>query len=383
MTPPTPVPWTSLIAAIAAISVAGIGFGHSLPLFSILLKGYGAADGVIGLNASTAALASILVTPIFPKLITQMGQKAFLLTCIGIMVAGYGALYAVGGNIALWYPIRFVFGAAAAGLFVASEIWINTIAPAPMRGRIIGIYGTCLALGFAVGPMMIELVGHEGPAPFIAGAVIFGAAAIPILMATNPPVASHGAATGFFQLMARAPATYLSAALFAGVETSVLIFLPVLAIDLGWGVEVGARSVTAYGLGIVSLQYVIGRWSDRFGYGRSLLVCAIGSALGALALLLVGANVMGVYLVLFLWGGMIAGLYTVGLTLIGDRFDAANRAAANTGFVFAYGVGAVILPLVAGVVRQIAGAQGLNLFLLASLSAYAVLVWFRRREQLP
>ena len=33
-----PLPWAGLVAAITAISVAAMAFGHSLPLFSILLK---------------------------------------------------------------------------------------------------------------------------------------------------------------------------------------------------------------------------------------------------------------------------------------------------------------------------------------------------------
>ena len=377
------VPWRKLVAAIAAVSVAGVAFGHSLPLFSILLELYGASDSAIGLNAGAAALAAILATPFFPPLIIRIGHKPFILCCLLTLPLTYGGLYLAGDNIPLWYPLRFLFGAAAAGLFVASEIWINSVAPPPLRGRIIGIYGTCLALGFAIGPLLIDAFGYEGFIPFAVGMLIFTSAAIPILLSPAPPAAHHDAAKSFFDLLPKAPVTFGAATIFAGIETAVLVFLPVFALEKGWAGEVGARAVSAYAFGIVAFQYLIGRLSDTVGYNRTLLTCSIASTIGAVFFWMVSGSILASYGVLFLYGGAIAGIYTVGLTLIGDRFGAHDLAAANTGFVFTYGLGAVIIPILGGFVRDIAGPAGFNVYLIVILSLYAGLVIMRRRERLP
>uniref|UniRef100_UPI0013D393F4 MFS transporter n=1 Tax=Klebsiella pneumoniae TaxID=573 RepID=UPI0013D393F4 len=53
-----------------------------------------------------------------------------------------------------WFPLRFVFGASLAVLFVLSEYWINAVAPEARRGLVLGIYATALSLGFAAGPQI-------------------------------------------------------------------------------------------------------------------------------------------------------------------------------------------------------------------------------------
>lgn len=373
----TPAAWKGLIASIAAISVAGAGFGHSLPLFSLLLEGYGVSDSNIGLNAGTAAIAAIIATPLFPRIIPVIGIKNFLLVCVATMVVTYAGLYVAGAHVFWWFPLRFVFGMAGAGLFVGSEIWINALAPDHIRGRIIGLYGTFLALGFALGPWLIDLVGYDGIIPFIAGMAVFGSAAIPIIWAPPPPPAPEDAAHGFFHLIPKAPATFLAPAIFAGIESALLVFLPVIAIENGWGGVVGARAISIYGFGVVALQYLIGRYSETIGYGRALLWCAQLSFVGALAFLIALTSIPLTYAVMFIWGGVVAGLYTIALTLIGDRFEPRERSASNTGYVFMYGVGAVFGPVLAGFARDLFGPQALPWFIILVLGAYALLVWQR------
>lgn len=372
-----------LIAAIAAISVAAIGFGHSIPLFSILLERYGASDDVIGWNTGTAAIAAVIATPFFPRLIGRIGLKPFLLFCLGLMVLTYLLLAFAGDAVWLWFPLRFLFGFAGAGLFVGSEIWINALAPKHIRGQVIGIYSTCLALGFAAGPFMIELFGTVGLAPFLVGMLIFSTALWPIIIASAPETDAPDAPKGFFSLLPKAPATFLSASIFAGAEAAILTFLPVYALEVGWGETAGTRAVTIYGLGLVALQYLIGRQADRIGYGRSLLICAVLSAGGAVGFTLIDDQLTILYLVLFAWGGFIAGLYTVGLTLLGDGFTKSDLSAANTGFVFMYGVGAIIGPVGAGYARELGGQFGLELFLISALVLYLGLVVIRWQKPLP
>ncbi len=379
----SPLPMSGLIAAIATISVAGIALGHSLPLFSILLESYGAKDGTIGLNAGTAAIGSVIAAPFYPAILKALGIRRLLLVCLVVMIAAYLGLYAVGDNVALWFPLRFVIGFAATGLFVGSEIWINGLAPDHLRGRIIGVYGTFLALGFSLGPLLIDLVGYEGFAPFAVAIAIFTAATVPVVVAGTPPASPPDAASGFFKLLPRAPATFSAPMLFAGIEAAVLVFLPLLAIERGWGPSIGAITVTIYGLGIVVAQYPIGLLAERLGYARSLWLGAVLSALGAVTFAMINWSLGLTYVTLFIWGGVLAGLYTVGLSLVGDRFGPQTREAANTGFVFAYGMGAMLGPAIAGLVRQAYGARGLDIFLIVALTAYAILTWQRRRAEIP
>ena len=71
-------------------------------------------------------------------------------------------------------------------------------------------------------------------------------------------------------------------------------------------------------------QYPLGMLADRFDRRRLLILCASGGIAGAaltpFAIVVPGA----MYVLLFLWGGIIMGIYTIGLTLLGERFRAPN-----------------------------------------------------------
>ncbi|GGY44798.1 MFS transporter [Parvularcula lutaonensis] len=369
------IPLVSLIAAIVAISVAGMGFGHSLPLFSFLLDSYGVSDEEIGLQTGVAAISALIGAPFYPRVIARIGLKPFLIICVLIMVIPYLAVFWAGERIWMWYPLRFIFSIGGAGLFAGSEIWINGLAPDRIRGKIIGIYATCLALGFAAGPFILATTGYDGFLPILVGATVFSSAVIPLFFASAPKFDGEHT-SGIFAAMKTAPVIFGASAMFAGVESAVLIFLPVLALELNHGVAIGAQSVTVYGLGLLAAQLPVGQLADMFPARRVMTGCAaVGAALACL-IPAVQEHVWALFAVLFVWGGAVGGIYTAGLVVIGNRYKGHELAAANTGFVFAYAAGAVIGPIAAGFVRGTLGPNGLLFAVGLSLALYA---WAARR----
>ena len=375
-----------LAAAIVSISAVGAGFGHSIPLFAVLLDRFGASDFLIGANTGFAAIAAVVAAPIYPRLIHRLGLRVFMLVCLAILILPYFAIYFVGDRFVFWFALRFIISFGAGGLFVGSEVWINALANPEKRGQIIGIYGTCLALGFALGPLTLEFTRYDGFLPFAAGISIFSLASIPLFFAKNPPIepAAHDERpTEFLAIILAAPVTFAAAAAAAGFEDSLFMFLPIFAIESGFGEVVASRTVMAYAIGIVSFQYLIGRYADIVGATRMLYFCALASLIGAILYPFAQASLLLLYPLLAFWGGAMGGVYTVGLTIVGHSFQGTKLAAANTGYVFMWGVGAIIGPTVAGVVRNATGADGLNVFFVVTASAYALASYLRRHATAP
>ncbi|MBB4659816.1 MFS transporter [Parvularcula dongshanensis] len=372
-----------LIAAIAAISVAGIGFGHSIPLFSVLLERYGASSFANGLNTAVGALAVLVCAPIYPRLIVKVGMRRFLVSSIVLMVVSYGLIYVAEEAIWLWYPLRFVFSVGASGLFVGSEIWINAAADPARRGRVIGVYSTCLALGLALGPLMLNVTGYDGAAPFIAGALVFALAAIPIALAPPPSVDPDSGADRILPLLTRAPVTFGASAMFGAVESAMLVFLPLLALDAAFGERVAAQTVTAYCLGSLALQYLVGRAADVVGIMSMLFAMAAGAAVSAALLPLANDRLPTLFACAFALGGLINGISTCGLTLLGDRFSGSRLPAAGTAYAFAWGLGAVTGPAAAGLMRDAGGPDAMMGGIVVALVLYAVAALLRRGSAFP
>jgi hypothetical protein len=66
---------------------------------------------------------------------------------------------------------------------------------------------------------------------------------------------------------------------------------------------------------------------------------------------------------LFIWGAIAFGTYTVAMIDLGDRFTGALLLAGNSAFGVMWGIGGIIGPAVAGVTMDLIGSEGLPLTL--------------------
>jgi MFS family permease len=73
---------------------------------------------------------------------------------------------------------------------------------------------------------------------------------------------------------------------------------------------------------------------------------------------------------LFVWGGAVAALYTVGLAHLGTQLSGHDLANANAAFILCYGVGMVLGPQAIGISMDIFGVQGFGWALGAFFAAY-------------
>ena len=89
------------------------------------------------------------------------------------------------------------------------------------------------------------------------------------------------------------------------------------------------------------------------------MVCAAVGMVGALAIPAVSGSIWTFAPTLFVFGGVVVGLYTVGLTLLGERFRGADLASANSAFVLMYSVGALAGPPVSGYAMELWDPHGL------------------------
>ena len=369
----------SLATAIIAISIVGASFCHTLPFFAVRQESLGASASFVGLNAAMMALAAIAATPFLPRLMQRVGSRLFMLASLSMIAAGIIGILLAGSHLWMWFPLRFLIGVGGAGAWVASELWILTLAPPERRGAVLGLYAMSLAGGFAFGPLALELTGYEGAAPFMAPLLMVFLPMALVAVAPLPEADASAPAKPMFALLRAAPTIFGAAAVFAVAEATVMALGPVYALHLGHGQTAAGRIVVAYGLGTVALQFLIGRASDRGSPFRMIAFCACIGLLGALILPLAGQSLSTLYPTVFIWGGAIVGLYTVGLNLLGRRFSGPDLAAANAGMVFCYNFGALVGPILAGWAMDAVGPHGLPATLAVIFGAYAALLVLRRQ----
>ncbi|MBS7541436.1 MFS transporter [Ancylobacter lacus] len=366
----------SIAAAIGTIAVVGVGLGLTVPLLAIEMESRGVPRTLIGLNTAVAGIANIVVAPFVTGMVRRHGVSTLLFGALALAALSLLA-FKLTSSFAVWCALRFIAGAAFCVLFVVSEFWINAAAPPERRGLVMGIYATAMSLAVAAGPAILGVTGSEGWAPYIAGAVIFSAGMVPVIIgASGAPEVHEESRLSVFALLRIAPSASLAAFIFGAVETGEMSFLAIYGIRRGLDESSAAMLMTIALLGGVVFQLPLGLLSDRMSRRKLLLACGITGLAGALILPWLAIDGWTIRAVLFVSIGVVAGLYTVGLAHLGARFHGAELAAANSVFVMLYAIGLTIGPPLVGIGMDTVDPHGFALTLAALMALYvAVVAW--------
>jgi MFS family permease len=379
--------WLSVGAAIASISVVGIAIGLGVPLLSVILESRGHSATMIGANTAVAGIASIAAAPFATPLAARFGVVWTMLVMIVIGGVSFVGFY-FAPSFWMWFPLRASLHFALTVLFILSEFWISASAPPRQRGLVLGLYATVLSLGFAFGPWLFAQVGSDGFAPFGITCVLVALAGVPVLAARreSPSLAGQSGetSTSFLRYVWLVPMATSAVLVFGAVETGGFALFPVYGARIGYTEADAALLLTAIGLGNVLLQIPLGLLSDRMRDRRHLLMfCALIGLAGMLALPSFASNWWASAAILFIWGGVVAGLYTVGLAHLGSRLSGRDLASANAAFVLCYGVGMLIGPQAIGIGMDAFGNSGFGYTIAVFFAAYLALGAFRLQQQVP
>ena len=371
-----------LLAAIAAISIVGVGLSMTIPLIAVRMEAAGYSASANGWGVAMSGLATILVSPLIPTLVRVLGVRRLMMMALALAITSLVGLAFV-DNVLWWFPIRFLLGASLTLFFVVSEYAINALAPAERRGLWIGIYSTSLYLGFALGPAIIGLVGTEGRAGFYAAMALFVLGGAPIIAAgAQIPTFNERAKSTAWTMIARAPLVMLASLLFGALETGAMGLLPVHALRNGYDAATGALFVSFVAAGNVAFQLPLGLLSDRFDRLKLIVAIAVFGLAGALAAMLLTQHYAAFAALLFVWGGIVGGLYMVGLAMLGARYTGADLAAANSAYVMLYATGMMIGPPILGFTLDASPSHGLFGGVALLFAAYlAVVAISRVRER--
>ena len=279
-----------------------------------------------------------------------------------------------------WFPCRVLFGAGLGALFIISESWLTELADSRSRGRLVGIYITVLAAGFAAGPLILSLTGTADRLPFVIGvcATLAAAGTLRAIRAHLPPLGQDDAASvgAFF---ARAPTLLVAVAGAAAFEQAVLAFLPSYGMAAGLTIQAATGALAALSAGNIVAQLPLGWAADRFGRRGVLFGCATVTLLGSLLLPWLLASATWRYPYLFLWGAAAFGVYTAALIELGDRFRGAELVAGNAAFSLMWGMGGIAGPLATGAALDVTRQAGLPAVLAVTYAVIACAAVGRRR----
>ena len=355
--------------------IVNLVYGLTLPLLSLVLDSQGYSKTVIGMSIVAQACAGVLLAPMMPRLIMRFGaarvmQQATLLAAAMLVALGLFQ------NVYLWFPMRFLLGAAGSMLWSASETVINELADDNWRGRIIGMYGSAGAAGFALGPLVLIMTGTEGILPFVVTAAFVAAASLPLFWLPNEanahPDDEHPSLRRIFRVV---PHIMLLNLTYAAAVEAFIAFFPLFGIHIGLGEARSLSLLTTFALGGVVLQLPLGWLADHMHRYKLLLSCIVLTTIGFLLMpQLISRGVAGPVFV-FALGGAEGMIYALGVILLGQRFRGAELAAASVLYTGMWGAGTMLGPVIIGAGMDVLGDSSMP-YLIAAIYAVYLPVFF-------
>jgi MFS family permease len=371
----------TLLAVAACIVVYALTLGFTTPLISLILDARGYERTWIGLNAAMPSLSMLLFAPLVPAAVRRFGVRSVLVACL---LGDVALVLALGftSNIRLWFIIRFVMGVTLGGLFIIGEAWINAVAEEATRGRVIANYNAAYYVAAALGPMLIPLTGTVGAAPFLLAGGFLLCAALPLCWAVEEGGLQQGrhAPVRFGEFARAAPVLVMTVGLFSVIEFIVPALLPVYGLRSGLSAADAARCLAVVSIGRVLLQFPIGRLADT--RDRTALLGACIAATLVLTFTLPWAVVAGAwgFPLLMLWGGIYGGIYSVALTIVGERFRGQQLVVANASLAMVWGLGGMAGPGIAGAAMDAWDPHGMiAVLVIACAATLAGMHWLRAR----
>jgi MFS family permease len=370
----------TLIMATSLIQLANGFFGTFISL-RVAIEDFGAT--MSGLVLSSYFAGFTLGALRCERIIERVGHIRAYAAFAGLVVAATALMPLRVGPLP-WLTLRAAVGFGCAGLFVATESWLNAKAEPAQRGRVFSAYmlGTFLAL--ALGQLLIGWAKIETAGPFNAIVALFAAGLVMVSTTrAEPPRGSASVALPFGQLFSAAPVAVVGCLMAGLVSAAFYALVPAWMQDEGIGRDTIAIFMLVAVLGGLAFQVPVGRLSDRFDRQIVLAALSLGFAGAAIALVNLPHSRSVVFSVAALLGGFMSTLYPVCVADAHDHMPADRVVAVSGRLVLISGLGSIIGPLIGTSVMARFSIDGLLYFMAAAALLLALVAIARRLARAP
>ena len=172
--------------------------------------------------------------------------------------------------------------------------------------------------------------------------------------------------------MMLSPLAMAATVLNAAVETAGLTFLTLYAMNLHWPERQATQLMSCMMFGAIALQLPIGWLGDKIHRRHLVIMLAGAASLGALVWPFALKSPLATYVLLFVWGGVFVGIYTIMLAIVGSRFTGSELIGIYAAMGFMWGGGAFLGPVLTGSAMQVT-VHGLPFFVAAACGTFGIL----------
>lgn len=374
----------SVWALLLGMGILMLGHGLQGTLLPVRasLEAFGTA--VIGLVMSGYFLGLLAGALLTPRLVARVGHVR-VFAALASLASSVILIQALLVLPSLWFVLRFVSGVCLCGIYIVAESWLNGTVSNERRGQLFSVYMVVQLGGVAAGQFLLTLADPRGDTLFILASILLSLALLPLLLSARPtpPIEPHRA-FGLPQLYRVSPLGFVGIGGIGLAQSALYAMGPVYAGAVGLGTAGISTFMALAILGGVTLQYPIGRASDRFDRRTVLTVVTVLAALAVLGAVAMDPPPSALFVMFFLFGGLSLPLYSVCVAHINDFLERDELVGASSALLLVNALGSALGPTLAALAMEALGSRGFPLFLAAMhLAIGGFAVWRMTRRAAP
>ncbi len=379
----------AVVLIVTATFLLSVSVGMNAVIFPVALESYGASNTVVGIVMAIEFLSVFAISFGLGKMLRFMSLRSGLaLSTLFrfpplILLAYFTEVWA-------WLLLVFVHGIGNFLNQILLQTWINSLPFRRSRGLSMALFGTAISLGLACGPLVLQLIDYVEPfvrslvpaidanvsrylgltrpdevypmtqVQMLVSAFITILAGVPTLLGGFLiPKFRPRESSNIIQSVKLAPAIMFAVAVSGVSILGVQSFITLYGLSNQLSITDASLLLTAFMLGSILLEIPIAWISDFFDRRYVMMVLVLLSLVCAAYLPIAIYTPQIAWGLLFLWGGVIGGLFSVCLAMTADRFTGSSLIGANAAFSIMDNIGGMIGILLIGISMDMFGSDGL------------------------
>lgn len=367
---------------VAIVSISGFSQGMLLPLISVIFEQAGISSTINGLHATGLYIGVLLVSPFLEQPLRKFGYKPIILVG-GAIVFSCLLLFPLWQNVWFWFALRLLIGVGDQALHISTQTWITSSSARSNLGKSMAIYGLSFSVGFAVGPLMVNLLSVSQAFPFILSSVLCLIAwSLVFFVQNEKPERLRGnpgeeGLKRYTATIVIAWVAFLGPFVYGFLESSLNALFPVYAMRNGFTTSLVPIMLSIFTLGGIVTQIPLGMLGDKIGRRKILLMGFFVSGFVFLLASFVEQSEWLVMLCFFLAGTVVSSVFSQGISYMADLTPKHLLPTGNLLCGIAFSIGSLIGPIIGGMFIEHVAHISFLLFIAAVLFfMWAILYFF-------
>lgn len=367
---------------VIIVSISGFSQGMLLPLISVIFEQDGVSATINGLSATGLYIGTLLISPFMEPPLRKFGYKPIIIVG-GLIVIVSLMLFPLWKSVAFWFVLRLLIGIGDHALHFSTQTWITSFSPQQRLGRNIAIYGLSFGVGFAVGPLFVQLIEIFEGLPFIISSILCLCAWVLIFFVKNekPELVKGTSADGgtwkrFGAAFAIAWVAFIPPFSYGFLESSLNAIYPVYALRNAIEVTSLSYILAAFSIGGVVSQLPLGVLSDKIGR-RKVLIIMLG--LGALTFGTASffeTSSLTIGTLFFIAGMFVGSTFSLGISYMADLTPKELLPTGNLMCGISFSIGSLSGPFLGGLFIQLFEGFSFLILVAVLLGTLSCIIFF-------